>query len=296
MKLEKKRIDRIIRFSLKEDIGTGDVTSRSTVNALFMADAVIVSRQEAIVCGIDIMERIFACVDCTLKFRPSVKDGEKIYPGQEIAFVEGSASSIMKAERTALNYLAMLSGVATETSLVLEKVKNTKVKICDTRKTVPLNRHFQKYAVVCGGGTSHRMGLWDMVLIKDNHIRAYSMQTRCTDNEKVIRDIIRRARKDTQDNIPVEIEVENLKECRWALEEHPDIVLLDNFTPEKVKEAVELRRDMNVSGVLLEASGEINLHNVYEYAISGVDRISMGSLTSRIIPINFSLQLIYRHG
>ncbi len=296
MKLDRKRVDRIIKFAIKEDIGRGDVTSRALIDKDFNADGVIISRSEGIVCGIEIVERVFSCVDCSLRCRPLVEDGQKIHPNQEIAFVEGSASSIMKAERTALNYLSMLSGVSTRTRCAVDMVSDTRAKIFDTRKTIPLQRYFQKYAVVCGGGNNHRKGLWDMVLIKENHIRAYCMQRKSKDSEKIIKEIIRRTRKSVQKNIPVEIEVENIKEFQWALSEGPDIILLDNFSIERTREAVEIREKNKNRGVLLESSGGINMKNLTEYASTGVDRISMGGLTSIINPIDLSLQLIYRYG
>lgn len=293
--LDKKRIDTIIRFALKEDVWTGDITSQGVINEKFDVDALILAKEKGVVCGMDIVERIFAAVDIDLKFRPMVKDGDVVEPDQEIAFVEGDAQAIMKGERTALNYLAILSGVSTRTSKMVDAVSGTGVKIYDTRKTIPLHRYLEKYAVRVGGGYNHRRGLWDMVLIKDNHIRAYSMQEKTKDPEVIIKGVIRRARDFVQEDIRIEIEVETLAECKYALEEGPDVIMLDNMTPEMISEAIELRKKAGMDGtVLFEVSGGITLDNIRDYASTGVDIISSGSITASIDPVDFSLEVIYR--
>ncbi|NQT32897.1 MAG: carboxylating nicotinate-nucleotide diphosphorylase, partial [Candidatus Omnitrophica bacterium] len=251
MDLEKKRVDQILRFALKEDIWTGDITTGSTLDRFLRVDSVILARGKGIVCGIDITERVFAAADHNLKFRPMVRDGERIKPDQEIAFIEGEAHSILRAERTALNYLGMLSGIATETRKVVDLLEGTGVKLYDTRKTIPLNRYFQKYAVKTGGGHNHRKGLWDMVLIKDNHIRAFAMQKKTSNTESIVREIIKKSRESVQKNIRIEIEVETLKECACALEESPDVIMLDNMSPDMVTEAVELRSKKGLEGKVL---------------------------------------------
>ncbi|MGB2879683.1 MAG: carboxylating nicotinate-nucleotide diphosphorylase [Candidatus Omnitrophota bacterium] len=295
MKLEKKRIDTIVRYALKEDIWTGDITSRSVLKDPLVVDAVVLSKQAGIVCGMLVIERIFENVDPELKFRPIVKDGDHVEPGQEIAFVEGRARSIFKAERTALNFLSIMSGVATVTREMVDKAKGTKAKIYDTRKTIPLHRYLQKYAVTVGGGTNHRWGLWDMVLIKDNHIRAFGIQTKSSDNKKNIRDLIRLARESVQKNIRVEIEVESLKECEYALEEKPDVIMLDNMPPEAVEKAIALRKEKGLEGkVLFEVSGGITPENAAEYARTGVEMISTGKITNSLNAIDFSLEVILR--
>lgn len=293
--LEKKRVDQIIRFAIKEDVGTGDITSQAVVDRFLDADAVIVSRQKGVVCGMEIIERVFANVDCSLRFRPMVSDGDMIAPGQEIAFIEGVAQSILKAERTALNFLGLLSGVATSTKKMVDAVEGTGVKIYDTRKTIPLHRYFEKYAVSMGGGYNHRKGLWDMVLIKDNHIRAMAMQMKNSDSQVVIKEIIKRARDSVQKNIRVEIEVETLKECECALDAKPEVIMLDNMSPEMISEAVVMRNKKGLSEkVLFEVSGGITLDNVKKYALSGVDIISTGSITGEVKPVDFSLEIIFK--
>ncbi len=292
--LDRGRIDTIIRFALKEDIQTGDITSNAVIDKFDNVDAVILSRGKGVVCGMEIAERVFTAVDPTLRFRPAVKDGDHIEPDQEIAFVEGKARSVLKGERTALNFLALLSGVSTATREMVDAVSGTGVKIYDTRKTVPLHRYLQKYAVTVGGGYNHRRGLWDMVLIKDNHLRICAMRKKSADNAAIIREIVREARSSVQKNIRVEIEVENLKECEAALEEKPDVIMLDNMAPDQVKRAVELRKGKGLEkAVLFEVSGGIDLDNIGDYARAGADIISTGSITTAK-PLDYSLEIIMK--
>jgi nicotinate-nucleotide pyrophosphorylase (carboxylating) len=293
LELNKKRVDLIVRYALKEDVWTGDITSQAVLNRGLEVDAVILARQAGMICGINIAERTFDCVDSELRFRPLVKDSDHVEPGQEVAFVEGKAQSILKGERTALNFLSLMSGVATKTRQMADKIKGTKAALYDTRKTIPLHRYLQKYAVTVGGGQNHRSGLWDMVLIKDNHIRAFGIQKKSTDNESIIKEIIDQAKSNVQKNIRVEIETETLKECEHALGEKPDIIMLDNMPPETVEKAVALRKEKGLEGeVLFEVSGGITLENISEYAQTGVEIISTGSITSSIEPIDFSLEVI----
>lgn len=297
MDLNKGRVDTIIRFALKEDGGTGDVTSQAVLDKGLIIDTVLLARQNGIVCGMEVVEGVFEAVDTSLKFRPMVKDGARISPDQEIAFIEGDARSIMKAERTAINFLSLLSGVATRTREMVDKVAGTTVKIYDTRKTIPLHRYLQKYAVTVGGGHNHRYGLWDMVLMKDNHIRAFAIQRKTCDSCAVIKEMIARARAGVQKNIRVEIEVETLKECECALQEKPDVIMLDNMSPKSVAEAVELRKKMGLEcKVLFEVSGGITLDNIRGYAETGIDIISSGSLTSSVSPVDYSLEVVLKDG
>jgi nicotinate-nucleotide pyrophosphorylase (carboxylating) len=293
--IDRKRIETIIRFALKEDIWTGDLTSQAVLEESLVADAVVISRGRGIVCGIDVMEKVFAAVDPEVRFRPQVAEGDRIEPDQEIAFVEGCARSIMKGERVALNFLSIMSGVATKTREMVDAAGSAAIKIYDTRKTIPLHRYLHKYAVTVGGGHNHRKGLWDMVLIKDNHIRAFGYQMKTRDSSKIIKEIIKRAKAFVQKNIKVEIEVETLKECEYALEEGPDVILLDNMVPDTIKQAVALRKEKGLDKkVLFEVSGGITLDNIEDYASTGVDIISSGSLTGAIEPLDFSLEIIVK--
>ncbi len=293
--LNMKRVERIVRYALKEDIWTGDITSEAVLDGGLAVDAVIIARGPGIVCGMGVIERVFAVVDPDLRFRPVVKDGDHIEPDGEIAFVAGNARSLLKAERVALNFLGHMSGIASRTRAFIEAVKGTGTKIFDTRKTMPLHRYMQKYAVEVGGGVNHRWGLWDMVLIKDNHLRAFGMQSKTVNNEKIIKNTIRQAREAVQKNIRIEIEVETLKECEYALAEKPDVIMLDNMPPETVRKAIKLRDDMGLKGkVLLEVSGGITLDNIKDYAGTGVDIISSGSLTSSVVSLDFSLEIVLK--
>ncbi|MBF0494261.1 MAG: carboxylating nicotinate-nucleotide diphosphorylase [Candidatus Omnitrophica bacterium] len=293
--LNMKRVERIVRFTIKEDVWTGDITSDAVLDAELEVDAVILSRQKGIVCGMAVAEKAFNVADPDIRFRPMVKDGEKVEPDREIAFIEGNAQAILRVERVALNFLSYMSGIATETGKFVELVKDTGVKIFDTRKTLPLHRYLQKYAVRIGGGHNHRWGLWDMVLIKDNHLRAFGMQRKTRNTESIVKNIIRAAREDVQKNILVEIEVETLKECEYALSEKPDVIMLDNMKPDLVVKAVELRKKLALEKtVKFEVSGGITLDNVRSYASTGVDIISSGSLTSRPNSLDFSLEVILR--
>lgn len=297
MDLNRGRVDTIIRFALKEDTGTGDITSAAVIDKDLVIDTVVLARQNAIVCGMKVLEAVFAAVDTSVRFRPVVKDGDIIAPDQEIAFAEGNARSILKAERTAINFLGLMSGVATRTREMVDKVKGTGAKIYDTRKTLPLHRYLEKYAVTVGGGYNHRYGLWDMVLMKDNHIRAFALSRKTTDSCVVISEMIRMARCAVQKNIRIEIEVETLKECECALGERPDVIMLDNMTPKSVKDAVEMRRKKGLEGkVLFEVSGGITLDNVKDYADTGVDIISSGSLTSSVRLVDYSLEVVLKDG
>jgi len=292
-----KRVERIVKYALKEDIWTGDITSESVLDRSLEVDGVILSRQNGIACGMTVAETVFRQVDPNIRFRPLVRDGGHIEPNKEIAFVEGNARAILRAERVTLNFLGHLSGIATRTRKMVDAAGMAGVKIYDTRKTMPLHRYMQKYAVTVGGGHNHRLGLWDMVLIKDNHLRAFGMQTKSRNNENIIKSIIREARDSVQKNIRIEVEVESLKECEFALAEKPDVIMLDNMKSDKIREAVELRKKMGLEGeVLFEVSGGITLDNIKEYALTGVDIISSGSLTGSVDSLDFSLEIILKHG
>jgi nicotinate-nucleotide pyrophosphorylase (carboxylating) len=297
MELNMKRIERVVRFALKEDVWTGDITSESILGSPVKVDAVVIAKQAGVVCGVGVAERAFCVVDPDIKYRPVVKDGDTIENGSEIAFLEGNAKTVLRAERVALNFLSHLSGIATGTRELVDAVKGTNAKIYDTRKTMPLHRYSQKYAVRVGGGNNHRWGLWDMVLIKDNHLRAYGIQRDTRNNESIIKNTIREARENVQKNIRIEIEVETLAECKYALEEKPDVIMLDNMTPEDIGKAVDMRKDMGLEGpVLFEVSGGINSDNVRDYAVKGVDIISSGSLTGSVKSIDFSMEIVYSQG
>ena len=285
MKLDKKRTLGIIKAALKEDIGEGDVTTVSTIPRLESVKASIMVNEDCIVCGMDVAEWIINSVDFSVRFKPQVNDGEHVCKGKEIIFLEGHARGILSTERTMLNFLSFLSGISTKTGEFVKKVEKYGSKIYDTRKTLPLLRYLEKYAVHTGGGYNHRIGLWDQVLIKENHLHIMKGEER----KKPVSSV----RKKVTKNIKIEVEVENIKEFKSMLAEKPNIIMLDNMSAADVKTCVDLRNEKSLKEkVLLEASGGIDSENVEEYAKTGIDRISVGSLTSSIKSIDMSLELI----
>ena len=285
MKLDKARTLKIIKAALKEDIGRGDITTVNTVPKVESVKAEIIANQDCIVCGMDIAEWIINAVDYSVRFKPQVNDGQKVYKGKVVAFLEGHARAILSAERTVLNFLCFLSGIATGVSRFVDLAGKHGVEIYDTRKTFPLLRYLEKYAVVVGGGANHRSGLWDQVLVKENHFRA----GRLSGAKNLVSNVRQRITK----NIKIEIEAENLREFVEVLAESPDIIMLDNMKPDDIKKAVALKNKAE-SGIkpILEASGGITLDNIEEFAKTGVDRISIGSLTDSVESVDMSLNII----
>ncbi len=285
MKLIKEKVFPIIISALKEDIGSGDITS----SMLFEKDigilAHIIAKEEGVLAGVDIAKWTFDAVDEKIAFTALCKDGEAVKKGKRIIAVKGSVKNILAAERTVLNFLGHLSGVATLTAEFAREVKSSGAKIYDTRKTIPGLRELEKYAVNIGGGFSYRIGLWDRVMIKDNHIDGFRLQVSGC-RSKAIKEIMEMFRNRGYKN--VEVEVENIAEFKEALEGGADIIMLDNMKPEDIKKAVNLRKG---SKVILEASGGISLENIKKIAKTGVDRISIGRLTHSAPSIDFSLEV-----
>ncbi len=267
----------LIDRALREDIGPGDVTTGATVPAGARGRGAIVAKAHGVICGLPVASAVFRAVDEGISLSPRARDGEPVQPGDVVAVVEGSLRGILTAERTALNFLARLSGIATLTARFVEAVAPYRAVILDTRKTTPGWRYLEKYAVRCGGGRNHRMGLYDMVLIKDNHIAVCGSIT----------EAVRRVRT-AGAALPVEVEVRNLEELREALELGVDRILLDNFAVEEIAEAVRIA----AGRVPLEASGGVTLENVAEIAATGVDYISVGALTHSAPALDLSLELV----
>lgn len=284
MKLIKEKILPIIMSALNEDIGSGDITAGLMFEKDLNVRAEIIAKEDCVIAGADVVRWVFDTLDEKIEFTALYKDGAMIKKGKKVIYLKGSVKSILTGERTALNFLSRLSGVATLTSRFVEKIKGTGANILDTRKTMPGLRILEKYAVAAGGGHNHRAGLWDGILIKDNHISGLKFKVKGL-KLKVIKDSIETAKKRGYKNI--EIEVDNLKEFRAALEAGADIIMLDNMKSEDIKKAVKLRR----SKVLLEVSGGVSLDNVRNIAKTGVDRISVGSLTHSAPSIDFSLEI-----
>ncbi|MDB4679784.1 MAG: carboxylating nicotinate-nucleotide diphosphorylase [Planctomycetaceae bacterium] len=271
----------LISLALAEDLREiGDLTSGNLIDSELQATIKVVSRQRGIVAGQPVAEMLFQQLDHSVVWTTQLPDGSDVEPGSLIATVEGSVVSLLKGERTALNFLTQLSGVATLTQQYVDLVADTKAVILDTRKTWPGFRNLEKYAVRAGGGTNHRMGLYDGVMIKDNHLAAWN-----TSGAGTIADAIQEVRNKVDQGIPIEVEVDTLDQLKAALPAKPDYILLDNMPPNLLREAVSIR-DAVSPQILLEASGGINLETVRAVAESGVDRISIGALTHSVIGLD----------
>ncbi|OIO38994.1 MAG: nicotinate-nucleotide diphosphorylase (carboxylating) [Candidatus Omnitrophica bacterium CG07_land_8_20_14_0_80_50_8] len=281
--LKASLIDPLVKSALKEDVGSKDITTSALISPNLTIKAEIEFKQSAVVCGMAIAERVFRLVDENLRFLPVAKDGEWAQNGREIAYIEGSGVSILIAERTALNFISHLSGVATKTKEFVDKIKGTQAVILDTRKTTPGLRVFEKYAVLVGGGTNHRFGLYDQALVKDNHLRILRKES--------LVDIVARTKRTLLTTTLVGIEVKNLRELEEALKSKANYVLLDNMSVEMVREAVAHKRRIG-SKIDLEVSGGVNLDNVRAYAETGVERISVGALTHAAPSIDIALDIV----
>ncbi|MEW5767408.1 MAG: carboxylating nicotinate-nucleotide diphosphorylase [bacterium] len=270
----------IITAALAEDIEHGDLTTRLCVREDIECQARIFSREKGIVAGLEVAKAVFKEIEPELAVRLKVKEGNRVKENELVASLEGPARGILTAERTALNFLGRLSGIATLTSEFVNKVEGLGVKIFDTRKTTPGLRALEKYAVRVGGGYNHRFSLSDGILIKDNHLKVSGG----------IESAVELARSEGPCLLKIEVEVETIEEVDEAVSAGADVILLDNFTPEKLKEAVVLARQKN-SHILLEASGGVTLETVDTVARSGVDMISIGHLTSSAKSMDYSLEI-----
>ncbi len=268
-------IDKIVALALEEDTALGDITSENIFTNKDKTTARLVAKQNLILCGIDLAKEIFKYVDQTLVFKTKFNDGDKVKKGAVIATVSGSTLSILKAERTVLNFMQRMSGIATQAAELNEVCKKYGVMLVDTRKTQPALRKFDKYAVKTGGAKNHRMSLSDAVLIKDNHITAAGSITKA----------VQKIRQNIGHTNKIEVETKNLAEVKEALKVKADIIMLDNMTPKEIEKIVAF-----VEGrAVLEASGGINPENLEQYAKTGVDVISMGCLTHSVKSADISL-------
>lgn len=270
----------LIEEALKEDIGKGDLTTELILPKDKEARAVILAKEEGIVAGLPVAGACFKALDSKIEFIEEIKEGDRTEKDKVVASLRGRAWPILEAERTALNFLGRLSGIATLTSKFVEAVKPYPVKISDTRKTTPLFRCLEKYAVACGGGYNHRFGLDDAILIKDNHIKAAGSIKKAVER-------IRSRMKETE----IECETRNLEEVREALSCQVEIIMLDNMDAERMRQAVEIIREKDAQ-VRIEASGGVTLENIRGIAATGVDIISIGALTHSAKTLDFSLKLI----
>jgi nicotinate-nucleotide pyrophosphorylase (carboxylating) len=299
-------VSRLIEIALAEDIGTGDVTTESIINPEARAQAFFLAKQSGVICGLQLVEQVFQAVirrtvlDVSdeevaqiyelFHWETFIEEGSRVLAGTEIARIEGNARVLLLAERTALNFLQRMSGVATQTSMYASAVEGTGAQVIDTRKTIPGWRLLDKYAVRMGGGANHRTGLYDMAMIKDNHRDAAggitAALTLCNDD---------RNRLPAQQRFPIEVETRTLEDVHEVLEcleaglaVHR--VMFDNFSPPQVRTAVQLVR----GAIETEASGGITLHNIREYAETGVDFISVGALTHSAAALDISMKFTKR--
>ncbi len=259
-----------IKAALHEDIGQGDITANLLIKPNAKGIAKVIAKAQGIFFGERLVKEIFKIIDPSVKLEFKVRDGGKLQPGKIVFKMDGSIRSILKAERTMVNFLSHLSGVATQTNRFVRRVRKYGTLILDTRKTTPLWRELEKFAVQVGGGRNHRQGLDEYVMVKENH-RAYGNLKKLKTRQRQF-----------------EIEVRNIGELKEAIELKPQVILLDNFTPKETKRAVEIARKTDLE-IILESSGGICLENVRRFAAAGVDTISVGSLTHSTKAVDFSL-------
>lgn len=270
------QIDRIVLAALEEDIGTGDITTRAVVPAGVGAHAAFVAKAHGVLAGMGVARRTFELLDSTVEFSERLQDGARVEPGAILAEVRGQARTILSGERTALNFVQRLSGVATATARVVALLEGTRTQLLDTRKTTPGMRALEKAAVRAGGGRNHRIGLFDAVMIKNNHLMFASPA-----------EAIRTARASAPATATIEIEVEDLQQLREALEAGPDIIMLDNMGVETMEEALQI-----IDGrARVEVSGNVKAETIPTLIRLGVDYVSMGALTHSSPSLDISLQV-----
>ena len=275
-----KSIIKLIYNALKEDIRKGDITTEATISKSKKATGKFLIKADGIIAGLEVAKSVFKTVDSKIKFEIKIKDGSKVKSGDIAAIVSGKAQSLLTAERTALNFLQRMSGIATSANTYAEKINHTKAKVIDTRKTVPGLRALDKLAVKLGGCNNHRIGLYDMFLIKDNHIEVAGSIT------KAVEACIKYNKKHHK-KFKIEVETKNLIEVEEALKTKADIIMLDNFEVNEMKKAVNL-----INGKCkVEASGGVNLDTIKSIAETGVDYISVGALTHSVKALDISLEI-----
>lgn len=271
-----KELNGVIRAALKEDMPEGDITSEAVVPPDSLSKAVILAKESGVLAGLDVARRVFEKIDSRINFRKIVEDGREFKAGDVLARLEGPSVSLLKGERTALNFLQRMSGIASLTRKYVRAVKGEKTRILDTRKTTPGLRALEKYAVKMGGGLNHRFSLSDMVLLKDNHLALVGG----------IREAVRRARKKTGLRVKIEVEVKDFEEAREAVDSGASMIMLDNMTLPAMKRVVRWLKGR----VPVEVSGKITLGRVADISALGVDFISVGRLTHSFKSVDISLE------
>lgn len=273
-----QEIDYIIDHAFREDIGEGDVTTNNLVPESVAASASMTAKADGVIAGLPIAEKVFKKLDAKLEWKPVVKDGDFVKKGDIIVEISGTFRALLTGERLALNLLQRMSGIATETAKYMAEIEGSNVKILDTRKTVPGLRTLDKYAVKMGGGTNHRIGLYDLVMIKDNHIKIAGSITAA----------VQQIRKAIPADMKVEVETTNLKEVKEAVKAGADIIMLDNMSNDLMSEAVKIIDGRSV----VEASGNMNLNRLKGVAATGVDCISIGALTHSVKALDISQNIL----
>ena len=271
--------EQLVRCALEEDLGrAGDITTDAIIDIGAVSEAAFIAREKGIIAGLGVVKSVFQLLDATTKFNKHVEDGTTVAPGDKIASIAGLTRTLLMGERTALNFLCRLSGIATTTAEMVRAVKDYRASIVCTRKTTPGHRVIEKYAIRVGGGTNHRFGLDDAMLIKDNHVLSAGG----------VINAIQRARANAGHLVKIEVEVDTLEQLDAVLQMHPisaDVVMLDNFTPAKIAEAV---RKIN-KRMLIDISGGVTKDNIADFAATGVDLISSGALTHSITALDIGL-------
>lgn len=270
-------IDKIIINALKEDIPSGDITTDNIIDEDSQSEALLIAKDEGVIAGVDVAKRVFILLDEKIVFEKMVHDGQAVKYGDVIAKIKGNTRALLKGERTALNLLQRLSGIATRTKQLADKIKDLPAKVVDTRKTTPGLRILEKYAVRVGGGYNHRFCLSDGVLIKDNHIKAAGG----------IKKAIELVRERIPHTIKIEVETETIDQIIEAIDGKADIIMLDNMGLDKMKEAVKIIEGKAIT----EASGNVNLNTIYDIACTGVNIISVGGLTHSVNAFDISMKI-----
>ena len=292
--LDIDKISGVVQSAIKEDIGKGDITSEIFISRDSKSEGIFIAKEDGIVAGLPVVKYVFSQIDKNLVFTSNIEEGSGVNKDTTIANVKGSTLSILSAERLVLNFLQRLSGIATLTNRFVERVKGHKTQIMDTRKTTPAWRYLERYAVRVGGGVNHRMGLYDQILIKDNHLKIMRV-----DREKngSFTELIKKARSQIDNGVLIEVEIEDITHVEDALDAGVDIIMFDNMRPTEINTALDMikeyeRKHKMPKAVLTEVSGNITLENVEAYAQTGVDRISVGAITHSAKALDISLEIV----
>ena len=292
--LDLEKIKDIVQLAIKEDIGDGDITSKIFIPDGSKTEGMLIAKEAGVIAGLPVAGYVLSQIDENLILTSNIEDGSRVKKGTIIGSVKGLTLSLLSAERLVLNFLQRLSGIATVTNRFAEKIKGYRTQIMDTRKTAPGWRYLEKYAVRVGGGINHRMGLYDQILIKDNHLKTMGSEK---ENGAISR-FVRKAREQIENGMLIEVEVEDLCQIKEVMDAGVDIILFDNMEPSKIREAVGMVKEFEKNqgagtgnAILTEASGNITIENVEEYADAGVDRISVGAIThsARALDISFDI-------